>query len=119
MTAHNLAFKETEPEIDTAKVRELNDAFHRDLYNAALGQVFFTAGVAALKDEIRFMLVDKVHCFEDFSESNDPHKEHDFGRIDFRGIRYFWKIDYYDRDMQFHSPNKSDPKQTMCVLTIM
>lgn len=35
------------------------------------------------------------------------------------GIRILWKIDYYDRDRQFHSPDPADPKVTVRVLTVM
>jgi hypothetical protein len=50
---------------------------------------------------------------------NDPHGEHDFGAIDEDGVRFFWKIDTYDRDMSAHSPDPTDPKVTTRVLTIM
>jgi hypothetical protein len=35
------------------------------------------------------------------------------------GRRIIFKIDYYDRDLQFHSPDASDPAVTERVLTIM
>jgi|GEM_PF-743809 len=78
------------------KTRELNDNFRRNLLSpetGALGELFLTAGVAALPDVDIFALVDMVRCFEDFTYDNDPYGEHDFGRIDFHGARYFWKID--------------------------
>ncbi|MDD4556476.1 MAG: DUF3768 domain-containing protein [Alphaproteobacteria bacterium] len=103
----------------TTRVRELNDTFRRDIFNINLGTLFFTPGVAALKDGDRFALITEVQCFEDFNENNDPWQEHDFGRIDFQGERYFFKIDYYDKAMQFHSPDKSDHTLTNRVLTIM
>ena len=101
-------------------VCELNDNLRRNLFAPTLyGEVLFTAGVSALRDDDRFALLDEVRCFEDFTPNNDPYGEHDFGRIDFRGGRYFWKIDYYDNDMAAHSPDKSDPTQTRRILTIM
>lgn len=72
-----------------------------------------------LMDSDRFALLDEVRYFEDFSESNDSHKEHDFGAMDFKGDRYFWKIDYYDKSNRFHSPDNSNPSLTNRVLTIM
>lgn len=32
---------------------------------------------------------------------------------------YYWKIDYYDRNLEFHSPDPADPSATVRVLTIM
>jgi hypothetical protein len=107
------------PADPVARTRELNDTFRRDLYNPALGTVAITAGAAALPDYALGILVHMVRCFEDFTEGDDPYGEHDFGVIHFREQRYFWKIDYYDRNMHFHSPNKSDSAQTHRVLTIM
>mgnify|MGYP000564937011 CR=1 FL=1 len=32
---------------------------------------------------------------------------------------YYWKIDYYDRNLEFHSPDAADPVVTVRVLTII
>ena len=40
---------------------------------------------------------------------NDPYAEHDFGAIKLNGNTFFWKFDYYDLDLQMHSPDPSDP----------
>lgn len=32
---------------------------------------------------------------------------------------YYWKIEYYDRDLEFHSPDPTDPAITVRMLTIM
>ena len=45
--------------------------------------------------------------------------EHDFGAINFKNETYFWKIDYYDADYNYFSPDPSDPNVTNRVLTIM
>lgn len=120
ITAQNLAFKETTPEYNPEQVRALNDTMRRNIFNTAdLGEVILTAGVSALSDTDRFALIDEVRCFEDFTEDNDPHGEHDFGAINFKGERYFWKIDYYDTNLEFHSLNPADQKLTRRILTIM
>ena len=54
-----------------------------------------------------------------FDRDNDPYGEHDFGSLELHGERYFWKIDYYDEELQYHSPDPGDPKVTKRVLTIM
>lgn len=35
------------------------------------------------------------------------------------GTPIFWKIDYYDRKVEFGSENPADPAQTTRVLTLM
>ncbi|MFI3241192.1 MAG: DUF3768 domain-containing protein [Alphaproteobacteria bacterium] len=106
-------------EIDVEKVKSLNDSFRREIYNSKLGLLHYTPMVSALNDEDRFELTSLVQQFEDFNEDNDPYGEHDFGKIDFRGESYFFKIDYYDNALKYHSPDKSNPKLTKRVLTLM
>jgi hypothetical protein len=45
--------------------------------------------------------------------------EYDFGAIDEDGVRFFWKIDTYDRDVSAHSPDPIDPEVTTRILTVM
>lgn len=100
----------------TDRIRALNDAFRRSFVG---GAVMITAGVEAMPRDRRHSLLQKVRSFEAFSEDNDPHAEHDFGAVDEAGERFFWKIDLYDRAMEFGSPDPSDPAVTTRVLTIM
>ena len=78
-----------------------------------------TAGVEALTENAKAVLLLKVAAFEDFTEDNDPHREHDFGSIDLLGERYLWKIDYYDIDCRYGSEDPTDPDKTTRVLTVM
>ena len=98
------------------RIRTLNDDFRRTFVG---GLVVITAGVEALPADERKSLLAKVRAFDAFSEDNDPHREHDFGAVDEGGVRYFWKIDYYDRATEFGSPDPADPAVTTRVLTIM
>ena len=100
----------------TDRIRALNDAFRRTFVG---GAVMITAGVEALPLDQRRSLIQKVRSFETFSEDNDPHAEHDFGAVDEGGERFFWKLDYYDRNTEFGSPDPADPAVTTRVLTIM
>ena len=100
----------------TERVRRLNDDFRRAFVG---GIVVVTAGVEALPREQRGSLLSKVRAFDAFNEDNDPHGEHDFGVVEDDEVRCFWKIDYYDREMEFMSPDPSDPAVTTRVLTIM
>jgi hypothetical protein len=98
------------------RIRALNDDFRRTFVG---GAVMITAGVEALPVEQRRALLQKVRSFEAFGEANDPHGEHDFGAIDEAGVRYFWKVDCYDRNAEFGSSDPADPAVTTRVLTIM
>ncbi len=103
--------------LDTAKIRELNDAFRRDFPQT--GRRYITDGIFAFSTADRDAILEKVRTFDSFNEDNDPHGEHDFGRIDHNGERIFWKIDYYDAACKRGSENPADPAQTTRVLTIM
>jgi Protein of unknown function (DUF3768) len=95
-------------------IAELNDWFRHDL-----GRLSVTSGIAALPAAEQSAIFGKVAAFNDFSEDNDPHNEHDFGAFEHDGQRIFWKIDYYAPDMEHGSEDPSDPAQTVRVLTIM
>jgi hypothetical protein len=98
------------------RIRALNDDFRRTFVG---GMVVITAGVEALPIDQRRSLLAKVRAFDAFTADNDPHGEHDFGAVDEGGVRCFWKIDLYDRDIEFGSPDPTDPAVTTRVLTVM
>lgn len=76
------------------------------------GRLLVTRNVADLSAERQMMLLFSVGRFNSFTEDNDPHGEHDFGFIDLFGERWFWKFDYYDKDMEGYGHDNH-------VLTIM
>ncbi|NSY37544.1 DUF3768 domain-containing protein [Leisingera sp. ANG59] len=85
----------------------------------AHGSVVATLGVQALGDDALPGISAQVATYEDFSEDNDPHGEHDFGTFTHEGDKLFWKIDYFDRALKMHSPDAANPEVTHRVLTIM
>jgi Protein of unknown function (DUF3768) len=100
----------------TARICELNDQLR---CQGIGGRIVITRGIEALgPDRIRAVLT-AVARFDDFSEDNDPWGEHDCAVLTVNGRRIIFKHDYYDRDLQFHSPDASDPAVTERVLTIM
>ncbi len=103
-----------EPRTDT--IRDLNDAFRQNL---AGGRVCLTAGVLALPGDGQARLIEEVRRFTAFDAGNDPHGEHDFGALTFGPGRYFFKIDYYDADLTFGSPDPAAPTVTRRVMTVM
>ncbi|MCL1892433.1 MAG: DUF3768 domain-containing protein [Alphaproteobacteria bacterium] len=100
--------------------QELNDQLRRNIFSPGrLGKVVLTAGVSGLPLIEQIILLKQVQRFDDFTEDNDPHGEHDFGKVDYKGERYFWKIDYYNSDLTGGSNNPADPSITCRILTIM
>jgi hypothetical protein len=100
----------------TNRIAELNDAFRSAFVG---GEVYLTRGIASLPTSGQEAIIERVRAFDDFSAENDPHGEHDFGSFEFSGDKIFWKIDCYDRDLKFGSPNPADPSLTRRVLTIL
>jgi hypothetical protein len=78
-----------------------------------------TPGIAALGEEAIGRLANAIATFDDFGTANDPYSEHDFGAFDFDGTPVMFKIDYYDSDRNFHSPDPANPAVTERVITIM
>jgi uncharacterized protein DUF3768 len=101
---------------DAERIRTLNDQLRRTLLG---GKAVMTPGVAALGSEAVQRLVQTIAVFDDFCTANDPHGEHDFGAFDFDGVEVFFKIDYFDKDLNFHSPDPAHPAVTERVITLM
>lgn len=99
-----------------ALVRYFNDALRRTLTG---GRMLATHGVVARGQEFVTEALNGVRAFADFTPDNDPHEEHDFGRLEIEGTRIFWKIDYYDLEERHGSEDPADPALTTRVLTVM
>ena len=100
----------------TERIRALNDELRRNLPNC---HAVMTAGVAALGPDAVARIVKTITVYDDFCQANDPYQEHDFGSFDADGHTVFFKIDYYDKALTYHSPDPSDPSVTERVITIM
>ena len=100
--------QESAPLPITTRTRELNDAFRRTFVGGAL---VITPGIEALAPATRSELLREVRTYNQFDADNDPHNEHDFGSLEINGQRVFWKIDYYDRDVQFGSKDPPIPRR--------
>ena len=99
---------------NTEAIRKLNDAF-RSTFTG--GNVVVTRGISVLSN--LETLIDQIKRYDGFAEDSDPHGEHDFGSLFFERERIFWKIDYYDRQLDQGSPDPSDASATTRVLTVM
>jgi Protein of unknown function (DUF3768) len=102
----------------TEQIRTLNDKLRQNL-NTGIGTAVITIGVAALGDEAVARIVKTIAVYDDFCQENDPHGEHDFGAFEVDGHTIFFKIDYYDPTLTYHSDDPADPTITHRVITIM
>lgn len=100
----------------TEKIRSLNDEFRRHLTG---GTAVMTPGLAALGPEAVARIIQTIATYDAFCRANDPYEEHDFGAFDAEGVRVFFKIDYYDKEMRSLSPDPADPNVTERVITAM
>jgi hypothetical protein len=86
----------------------LNDAVRHD---PSYGRWHITRAVQALPvraDELYAV----IRNYADFTPDNDPYGEHDFGTFELTGERLFWKLDYYDTALKYHSPDPANPQLT-------
>jgi uncharacterized protein DUF3768 len=100
----------------TARIRALNDELRK---NFAEGMAVMTPGIAALGAEAVARIVKTIAVYDDFCHANDPHEEHDFGAFEADGHMIYFKIDYFDESLTYHSPDPADPSVTKRVITIM
>ena len=99
-----------------ARIRALNDTLRT---TGQGGTILLTRGVQALGENRLQEIIKAMQAFDDFTEENDPHEEHDFGIMTVDSESIYWKIDYYDLGLQGHSPDPSNPQVTSRVLTIL
>ena len=113
--------------LDKIRVAELNDSFRQEGPQGPnvgdephlSGQWFYTIGFADLPEATVARTIQAVQAFDSFTPDNDSYGEHDFGSIEIDGHRIFWKIDCYDRDQKFASPDPSDAAVTYRAMRIM
>ena len=78
-----------------------------------------TIGIQSLSQETQAKIMNGIAGYDNFTASNDPHKEHDFGDLEVDGNLIFWKLDYFDNALEYHSPDVLDRSVTRRVLTVM
>lgn len=104
------------PTQETVSIAEQNDRFRQTFVG---GLVTITPQVQALEAETKNKLLAAVRQFDEFTEDNDPYGEHDFGSVKLAGETWFWKIDLYDTNYEYRTPDPLDLGVTRRVLTVM
>lgn len=97
------------------RIRQLNDDLR---CRARGGQVVVTQGITQLEKGTLPKIISAITAFDDFTDANDPYGEHDYGTVTVGGFKVYWKIDYYDRQLQYVSPDAANPDVTTRVMTI-
>ena len=97
-------------------VQTLNDRLRQHCIG---GSIVITSAIQALEADTVASIIAAVAEFEAFTSGNDPFGEHDFGQIAVEDLTVFFKIDAYDRDLRYGSPDPTDPALTRRVMTVM
>ena len=98
------------------KIAALNDALRK---HGTGGRVMMTAGIQALGQAAVNEILAKIRTFNAFTNDNDPYGEHDCALLTVNGNRIMYKIDYFDRDLQYASSDPADALKTCRVMTIL
>lgn len=112
------------------RIARLNDRARQAMGLACVAVA--TEGFRGLHEQDQLRVRELVETFDAFTRDNDPYGERDFGAIYQDGEGHwttkrparpaatvFWKIDAYDRHLQFGSDDPANPAVTRRVLTIM
>jgi hypothetical protein len=97
------------------RIQVLNDKLRRSFQG---GRVVTTAALASRDVDFIASVLTEVRLFSNFNSSNDPYNEHDLGVFKHDGEFIMWKIDYYDKSLQYGSEDPANPDVTTRVLTI-
>lgn len=108
---------DVDEEFRKQRIRRLNEAFLPG--DVLHGTLVVTDGIKSLGYAALRQIGELVSRHSDFSVHNDPQQEHEFGSFTYEEAVIFWKIDYFDRDLKWISPDPADPEVTRRVLTIM
>lgn len=97
-------------------IARLNDKLRK---TGSGGRIMVTRGVRELPDCNTEALLAALAAYDAFDVDNDPHGERDFGDLRVSDTDLLWKIDYYDQDLRYGSPDPANPSVTVRVLTVM
>tara|TARA_R100000541_G_scaffold54906_1_gene63562 strand:+ start:584 stop:976 length:393 start_codon:yes stop_codon:yes gene_type:complete len=118
--AYKLVLEKEDASIDL--IASDNDKLRQsifDMKHMGENKLVLSHDVSQLNPIDKLEVLKLVRDFKTFTKDDDPYGEHDFGSFNFKDISYFWKIDYYDNDLKFHSEDKLNAEKTIKVLTVL
>jgi hypothetical protein len=98
------------------RIARLNDELRK---TGSGGTIMVTSGVRALPGFDASALLLMLQTYDGFDADNDPHGERDLGDLEYNGAHLSWKIEYYDDELAYHSPDPADAAVTKRVLTLL
>lgn len=107
---------DTSPATNAEAIALLNDHLRA---TGTGGAVMITRNLKRISGFDAAVLAQALANYDGFGPGNDPHGERDFGSMTLWGYDLLWKIDYYDKSLQFGSDDPADPAVTARVLTVM
>ncbi len=102
--------------VPAERIRALNDELRK---TGAGGKTYLSRGILSKDGDFIAKVTAAVRSFDAFSDDNDPWQEHDCAVLEVDGETVMFKIEYYDANMEYGSPDPADTKVTRRVLTIM
>lgn len=99
------------------QIARLNDELRQG--KSTSGTIMITRGVQGITGFDTAQLASELASYKDFDPGNDPHGERDFGLLSLWGHDLLWKVDYYDKQLEYGSEDPADPAVTHRVLVVM
>lgn len=100
------------PTAESLRIAAQNDRFRAGLLTGQVadlkGRVVATAAVTHRGRDFLTEAIIAVASDSTFTPENDPHQDHGFGIVTVKGVRLYWKIDLYDLDLTFGSPDPAN-----------
>ncbi len=115
MTEHGTTICTEVPRAEA--IARLNDELRRG--ESKSGTVMITQGVRAITGFDAAVLAAALANYSDFDSDSDQHGERDFGSTTLWGYDLLWKVDYYDKELQYGSDDPANPVVTHRVLTVL
>lgn len=97
-------------------IARLNDQLRK---TGAGGTVMVTQNVRNITGFDPAALAATLATYQDFDPHGDPHGERDFGTMTLWGYDLIWKVDYYDKGVNYGSDDPANPEITHRVLNVL
>ena len=109
-------------------ISRLNDSLRQHIFDDVIfkattlhrkDKIVLSKEVSELNNKDKRKVLRLVKEFDTFNKEDNPYNENDFGAFNYKDTNFFWKIDYYDNDLHYHSEDNTNTEKTIRVLTVM